>query len=355
MTDSPTSDATSFGLPPGALVHVGERRPGRVRMRLIRYNADHFDERELPLDADLPTLPAPDNQIVWIHVEGIHETAVIEKLGAWLQIHPLIQEDIMNAGQRPKVEDLADHLFFTLKRLTVSQDGGRLAMEQISIVVGPNVVVSFQESDEPVFAAIMDRLHAGKGRIRAMGADYLAHALMDILIDGYFLVLEALEVRADDLYDALEEDTSTAVLREIHNLKREGMILRRSVWPLRDVIGSLSRIESRLITESLRPYLRDLYDHAIRVLDSAEAFREVVAGMLDLFLSSISNRMNAVMKQLTIVATIFIPLTFIAGVYGMNFENMPLLKWPYGYPVALLGMGLIGFGMALYFKTKKWF
>ena len=355
MAGSPVAQATSFGLPPGALIHIGESRLAGVRMRLVRYNAERFEEKGLPLDAELPTLPAPGEEVTWIHVQGIHDAAVVERIGAWLGLHPLIQEDIMNSDQRPKVEDLDAYLFFSLKRLTVVEKSGALAMEQISLILGPGVVVSFQESDEPVFDAIMDRLRAGKGRIRTMGADYLAHALMDLLIDGYFLVMEALEARADDLYNAMEEDTSTAVLREIHNLKREGMTLRRAVWPLRDVIGSLSRIESRIISESLRPYLRDLYDHAIRVLDTAEAFREVVAGMLDLFLSSVSNRMNAVMQQLTIIATTFIPMTFLAGVYGMNFEHMPLLKWPYGFTAFLILTILMGGGMALYFKRKKWF
>ena len=269
-------------------------------------------------------------------------------------MHPLIQEDIVNTGQRPRAEDFEAYVFVVLKMM---YNGGKIGIvsEQVSLVLGPNFVISFQEQEGDVFDAIRERIRKEKGRIRKEGSDYLAYALLDAIVDNYFLVLEELGEEIERIEEKLVKDPTPRTLQTIHDLKRDSLFLRKSIWPLREVINGLVKSESLLIKPTTEIYLRDVYEHTIQVIDTVETFRDMISGMLDIYLSSISNRMNEVMKVLTIFAAIFIPLTFVAGIYGMNFKYMPELEWRWGYFMVLGLMAIIGGTLVAYFKNKKWF
>jgi len=341
------------GLPPGTLVHVGEKKVGKVRIIVIDYDESYFEEREVKSIEDcLPFKDKPN--VTWINIDSVNQLDIIEKIGEHFNIHPLVLEDIVNTGQRPKMEDFVDYIFITLKMLHYSDDQKETKAEQVSFLLGSNYVISFQENEGDVFDPIRERIRADKGRIRKMGADYLAYALMDAVVDNYFTILEKLSDRIENFEEELVVNPTPETLQAIHRLKREMIFLRKSVWPLREVINRLERWESSLINKSISIYLRDVYDHTIQVIDAIETFRDVLSGMLDIYLSSVSNRMNEVMKVLTIIATIFIPLTLIAGIYGMNFRFMPELEMPLGYPIILLSMFFVGMLMVAYFRKKKW-
>jgi magnesium transporter len=341
------------GLPPGTLVHIGERRTESVRITIIDYDESDFQERQVPaVEECFPFKATPT--VTWVNIDGIHDVETIEKLGKEFELHPLILEDVLNTTQRPKCEDFDNYIFIVLKMLSYDEYEGGLKAEQVSMVLGRNFVISFQEQVGDVFEQIRDRLRNSKGRIRKMDADYLAYSLIDAVVDNYFAILEKLGERIESMQEQLVADPSEKTLQQIHSVKREMIFLRKSVWPLRELIGSLERAESGLIKDTTEAYLRDLYDHTIQVMDTIESFRDTVSGMLDIYLSSISNRMNAVMKVLTIIATIFIPLTFIAGIYGMNFKYMPELGWSWGYAAALGVMAVVAILMLIYFRRKKW-
>jgi magnesium transporter len=292
--------------------------------------------------------------VTWINIDGIHEIDVIERLGRHFNLHPLALEDVVNTGQRPKLEDFADYLFVVLKMLAVAEEGSEITTEQLSVVLGSNWVLSFQENVGDVFDAIRERIRSNQGRIRKMGADYLVYCLIDAIVDNYFLVLERIGERIEEIEDEVVANPAPETLQALHQLKRQMIVLRKSVWPLREVISRLERWESPLISKATDIYLRDVYDHTIQVIDAVETFRDMLSGMLDIYLSSVSNRMNEVMKVLTIIATIFIPLTLVAGLYGMNFKYMPELEWPWSYPSVLLVMLAIGVVMLFYFRRKRW-
>jgi magnesium transporter len=279
---------------------------------------------------------------------------VIEQLGKHFSLHPLLLEDILHTEQRPKMEDFGEYLFFVLKMLYLEEGRHEILAEQVSLILGSNFVISFQEREGDVFKYVRERIRNSKGRIRKVGADYLAYALIDAIVDNYFIILERLGETIEELEEELVTNPVSDTLQTIHHLKREMIFLRKSVWPLREVISALERGESPLIQESTGVYLRDLYDHTIQVIDSVETFRDMVSGILDIYLSSVSNKMNEVMKVLTIIATIFIPLTFIAGIYGMNFEYMPELSWRWGYPAVWFVICAIFITMLAYFKRRKW-
>jgi len=341
------------GLPPGTLVHIGERKAEFVRITVIDYNEQNFQEKEVSaVEECLPFKATPT--VTWINIDGLHKIELIEKLGKEFDLHPLILEDILNTGQRPKFEDLGNNVFIVLKMLSYSDEKQTIQSEQVSLVVGPNFVISFQESVGDVFEQIRDRIRNSKGRIRKTGSDYLTYVLLDAIVDNYFLILEKFGEKIEYMGEELVAEPTEKTLQQIHSLKREMIFLRKSVWPLRELISSLERSESSLIKESTGIYLRDVYDHTIQVIDTVETFRDMVSGMLDIYLSSISNKMNAVMKVLTIIATIFIPLTFIAGIYGMNFKYMPELEWRWAYPVIWLIIAVIAICMLIYFRRKKW-
>jgi len=345
--------SNKVGLPPGTLVHIGEKKMEKTGISIIDYDESQFEEQRV--DAIEQCFPFKDKPTVtWINIDGIHEAEIIEKIGKHFEIHPLVLEDIMNSGQQPKAEDLEQYVFVILKMLSYDEETKEIKPEQVSLILGPNFVITFQEREGDVFNPIRDRIRKAKGRIRRMKADYLAYRLIDTIVDHYFIVLEKLAERIESLEEELVTNPTPETLQTIHALKRELIFLRRSVWPLREAVISLERGESALIHESTGIYLRDVYDHTIQVIDTVETFRDMVSGMLDVYLSSISNKMNEVMKVLTIIATIFIPLTFVAGVYGMNFKYIPELEWPWGYAACLILMGIIALVMVLYFRRKRW-
>lgn len=340
------------GLPPGSLVHIGERRAEGVRIEVISYDESSVLEATTArIEECFPFKEKPG--VTWINVEGLHQTEIIQKLGDCYGFHPLVLEDILNTDQRPKMEDYGDYLYIVLKMLH-SGKSAELRTEQVSLILGNNFVISFQEGPGDVFNALRERIRNGKGRIRRLSSDYLAYALIDAIVDNYFAVLEGLGERIEQVEEELLAIPKTATLQKIHELKREMIFLRRAVWPLREVISGLQRGESTLVADNTRLYLRDVYDHTIQVIDTIETSRDMLSGMLDIYLSSISNRMNEIMKFLTIVGTIFIPLTFIVGIYGMNFRHMPELEWHYGYFGVMGFMLLIAVGMLSYFRKKKW-
>jgi len=345
--------STKAGLPPGTLVHIGDKKVESVRITVIDYDEGHFEEKQV--DSVQACLPfRTTSTVTWINIDGIHDVQTIEQIGQMFELHPLMLEDILSTGQRPKSEEYAKNVFIVLRMLNYSQANNSVETEQVSLVLGPNFVLSFQERIGDVFDSVRDRLRNSKGRIRKLGPDYLAYALMDAMVDSYFVVLERLGDDIEVLEEELMSEPDNGTLRKIHFIKREMISLRRSIWPVRELISGLQRNESALITESTGLFIRDVYDHTIQIMDTIESFRDMVSGMLDIYLSSISNRMNAVMKVLTIIATLFIPLTFVAGIYGMNFENMPELKWRYGYAAVWGVMIVTALVMVAYFRKKKW-
>jgi len=341
------------GLPPGTLVHIGEKKKEKVKITIIDYHEKEFVEKEArTVEECFPFKEKPT--VTWINVDGVHDLEIIEKIGSHFGFHPLTLEDIANTTQRPKIEDFGDYIFLILRMLSYDEKKNEVKSEQVSLILGSNFVISFQEDVGDVFDPVRERIRKGKGRLRKMGADYLAYTLIDSIVDNYFLILEKLGEKIEFLEEELVTDPKTETLQEIHNLKREMIFLRKSVWPLREVISGLERSESDLIKESTGIFLKDIYDHTIQVMDTVEAYRDVLSGMLETYLSSISNRMNQVMKVLTVIATIFIPLTFIVGIYGMNFKYMPELEWRWGYLIIWLAMVVIAIFMIFYFKRKKW-
>ena len=341
------------GLPPGTLIHIGEEKVERAKVTIIDYDEDQFQEKEAKaVEECFPFRDKPT--VTWINIDGIHQVEVMEKIGTLFGIHPLILEDIMNTGQRPKMEDFEDYIFVVVKMIYYDDKDNEIRTEQLSVILGSNFVISFQEKEGDVFDPVRERIRNGKGRIRKMKPDYLAYALVDTIVDHYFVVLEKLGENIEDMEEELVTNPTPETLQTIHTLKRELIFLRKSVWPLREVINVLERGESSLINESTGIYLRDVYDHTIQVIDTIETFRDMVSGMLDIYLSSISNKMNEVMKVLTIIATIFIPLTFVAGIYGMNFKYIPELEWHWGYFAVLSLMVLVVSWMILYFRKKRW-
>jgi magnesium transporter len=352
VTDRNQTHASQQGLPPGTMVFVGKRRVAESVITVLDYDAEHCAETVLP-DPEACRAYLGRDTVTWINVTGLHDTALLAELGGIFSIHPLALEDIVNTGQRPKLETYGDTLFLVLKMLYRGADGA-VAVEQVSFLLGRTFVLSFQELEGDVFGRIRDRIRTSGGRIRRMGSDYLAYCLLDAIVDHYFVLIEDLQERIEVLQDAVLERCDSEVLQAIHALKREMIVLRRNLWPLREVVSGLERDESGLLGGAIAPYLRDVYEHTIQVLDTIDAFRDTLTGVLDMYMSMVSNRMNDVMKTLTVIATIFIPLTFIAGVYGMNFRHMPELEWRFGYAAALGIMALTGLAMALHFKRKRW-
>jgi magnesium transporter len=341
------------GLPPGTIVFVGEKRRERVKLSVISYDGLNFQEKEVSNVEEAVSF-RKKSSVTWLNIDGVHQPEIIEQIGKSFGVHPLVLEDIANTGQRPKMEDFNDYIFVVLRMLRFDEKENQTKTEQISMVLGPDFVVSFQEKEGDVFDIIRERLRSNKGRIRKMGADYLAYSLIDAVVDNYFMILEKLGEAIEEIEDKLVTNPRSETLQTIHDLKRETVFLRKSVWPLREVISRLERSESPIISKSTFVYLRDVYDHTIQVMDSVETFRDMLSGMLDIYLSSVSNRMNEVMKVLTVIATIFIPLTFIAGIYGMNFKFMPELGQPWGYPAVLILMLTIAVVMLIYFRRKRW-
>lgn len=352
---------------------ASEKPLERPKITIIDYDEQHYHEAEVKeveecfRFKDRPT-------VTWINIDGLHQMEVLEKLGSCYGIHPLVLEDILT-DQRPKIEDYDDYIFIVLKMLYYDEkgdkkaeerDGGEgeededdlgdtnLDMDQVSMILGPNFIISFKEKEVDVFNPLRDRLRTAKGKIRKQGSDYLAYSMIDAIVDHYFLIMEKLGDRFEDLEDVVVSNPEPGILPTIYNLKRDMLFLRKSVWPLREAISKMQRSDSPLVSEAIKIYLRDVYDHTIQVIENIETFRDMSASLLETYLSSLSNKLNEVIKLLTIISTIFIPLTFLAGLYGMNFRFMPELESPLGYPAVLILMLMVVVIMMVYFRKKEW-
>lgn len=338
---------------PGTVTYVGTKESAEFKLEIIDYNTDHFERfnSQTPQDA---FQFEEENRVTWINIDGLSNTREIEMLGKYYELHPLILEDIVNTNQRPKLDEYEDY-FFIVAKMLYHKDDGHLENEHISIVLGKDYVLTFQEAGQDVFDGVRERLSKAKGRIRSRGADYLAYALLDAIVDNYYVVIEEMS----DTIEQLEEQLFASrqgdeITLEIQELKRTMLRIRRAVYPLREVVGRLEKLEHSLIDEQTVNYLRDLYDHVTQVSENIEIYREMTWGLMDMYMTTINNKMNEVMKVLTIMASIFIPLTFIAGIYGMNFEYMPELQWKYSYFVLWGVMAVIFLLMLFYFKRKGW-
>jgi len=338
---------------PGSMIHLGEKKTEKLKITIIDYDKENFEEKEVSnIEECFKFKEKPS--VTWINIDGLHDVETIEKLGNNFGFHPLILEDIVNTQQRPKTEDFDDYLFIVLKMLRINDISSEIEAEQISIILGENFVISFQEYEGDVFTNVRERIRKNKGRIRKLKADYLSYSLVDAIVDNYFAILENYGEKIEYLENNLIKSPEPDTLEQIYKLKRTFLSLRKSVWPLRELIVFLTRGESELIAEKTSIYFRDVYDHIIQIIDTIESFRDMVTGMLDIYLSSVSNKMNEVMKVLTIFAAIFIPLTFLAGIYGMNFDVLPELHWKWSYLYWWISVIIVAGGMLFYFKKKKW-
>jgi magnesium transporter len=356
--ERPGSETQISELSPSAMLKTDETIVEKPKITIIHYDESHYHEAEIKEVEEcfvFKSKPA----VTWINVDGLHQVDILEKLGSCYGIHPLVLEDIVT-DQRPKIEDYDDYIFIVLKMLYYNENGdeelgdSKIDFDQVSIILGPNFIISFKEKEVDVFNPIRDRLRTAKGKIRKQGADYLAYSMIDSIVDHYFVIMEKLGDRFEELEDAVVASPKPEILPTIYNLKSDMLFLRKSVWPLREAISKMQRTDSHLVSESTKIYLRDVYDHTIQVIENIETFRDMSASLLETYLSSLSNKLNEVIKLLTIISTIFIPLTFLAGLYGMNFRYMPELESRWGYPVVLTLMFLVVAVMLAYFRRKGW-
>lgn len=339
------------GLPPGTLIYTGKHKLDTAQVLLFEYCEDRYVEQKA--HDRLPT-PQENNYTHWYDIRGLHNVRLIEDIGAKFDIHPLILEDILNIEQRPKFEEYDNGLFIIAEFLHFDHQTLEVETEQVSIFVGDRYIISFQEKETDLFAAVRERLEAAKGRLRKRGADYLAYALLDAVVDHYFEILDNIEEVLDNLESEILTQPGNHCKAQIHGLKLNSLYMRKHITPLREAVAQFSRCDAPIIQSETGLFLRDLYDHVVRVVDMLETQRDLLNGLYDLYLSGISYKMNNVMQILTIISTIFIPLTFLAGIYGMNFDNMPELHWKYGYFILLASMLLTALGLLYAFYKKKW-
>jgi len=353
MPDSLTNISDKAGMPPGTLVHVGDTHEAESRITVIDYSKENIEERIIgSIDEILPCLDS--NTVTWLNIEGLKDIIPIESVGRILNIHPLVLEDILNTHQRPKFEEHDNYLYIVLKSLSVENSTLSIGYEQISILMLNNLVVTFKEKKDDIFIPLMQRLKNGKGRIRNMGSDYLTYAVLDTIVDQMFFIIDSIDEIIETTEEHLLVNPTSGSLSAIQQIKRELIYIRKSISPLREVLAAIPRSDSPLIQEKTHIYFRDVYDHVLRITETIESHRDMLTGLLDIYMSSVSNKMNEVMKVLTVFASIFIPLTFIAGIYGMNFEYMPELKWKWAYPTLWIAFILIPIVLIIYFKRKKW-
>ena len=347
--------AKKVGLSPGTVVFTGKKINGNVKIEIIDYKENYLMEKKVENLEECFKFRESES-VTWINVEGLYDTEIIEKIGNYYGIHALTLEDIAQIEQRSKIEIFENYIFIVVKMLSYNENSQSVESEHIGIVLGRNFVISFQEGKEgDVFNPLRERIRGGKGRIRNMGVDYLCYAIVDIIIDNYLIIREKIGEKIEEMEELLMENPNENVIKEIYRMRSEVLFLRKNTAPLREIAVKMENSGSELITEKTEAFLRDLYDHTIQAVETVEIYREMVASLRELYLSSLSNKMNQVMRVLTTISTIFIPLTFIAGVYGMNFENMPELKTRYGYFIILAVMSGISFVMYRYFKSKEWF
>lgn len=344
------------GTAPGTLRAPEERRVEEVSISVMEYDAEGVNEWSTGSIEEALTRRA-GRGVTWIDVVGLHDVELVQRLGEVFDLHNLALEDVLNTGQRPKLEVHDDHLFVIMRLI---HQGSVLESEQISLFVGEGFLLTFQEIPGDVFDGVRERIRHGRGRIRSRGSDYLAYAVIDSIVDNFFPVLEELGARLESLEEEVIEDPDQATVRGLHTARKDLLALRRAAWPEREVVSLMERLESPLMERETRIFLRDCYDHAVQILDLVETYRDLATSLLDLYLSTVSNRMNEVMKVLTVLASIFIPLTFLAGIYGMNFDpgsgpwNMPELHWEWGYPAFWVVSVLLAGGLLLLFKRKDW-
>lgn len=342
---------SKIGLPPGTPIYTGHAKEIETEINVIDYNKSEYFERD-HVNLKFKYNEIPEGFVRWVKVTGLATQDILEKLCNSFKLHPLVIEDILNPFQRPKFEDYGDYIFIVLKMINFKL--GKIIVEQVSIILGANFVLSFEEQKSKVFNIIIDRIKIPKGQVRFKGPDYLMYVIIDVVVDNYFLIIEDFGLIIEQIEDVLVYNPKPEVLQQIYDLKREMIEIRKSIWPLRELINRLQREDSKLISDELQLYLRDIYDHIFRITDLMENYREIIFGMLDMYLSSVSNKMNDIMKVLTIISTVFIPLSFLTGFYGMNFQNMPELTNPFSYPI-LIGVMISIFSiMLIYFRKRKW-
>lgn len=346
--------AKKSGLPPGTPSYTGDKAKAASSVTMITYDIQHHEEK-VSKTLEAFSFDPQSSGVTWVNVEGLSDTSIVEELAKRFNLHPLTVEDILNVEQRPKVEEFEGYLFITLKQLVWQTKSSTFAISQLSLVCGHNFVLSFQEHDTTLFDSIKKRLQSNSHqRMREHGSDYLVYRLIDTVIDEYFVVLEVLGDQIEKAESQIVSSPNTQSSRIIYRLKRQLLLLRKAIWPMREALSHLMHVEDKLITPFTRVYLRDVYDHTVQAIDTLETFRDMLSSMLDMYISSLTNRMNEVIKTLTIIATIFIPITFIASIYGMNFTYMPELHWRYGYPAVWCLILVITGMMMVYFRRKKW-
>ena len=338
---------------PGTLIYTGSKISDKIKVEIIEYSPDHYEKINTN-DVEAAFDKKGTDRVTWINIDGLSLTDQIEKLGNNYKLHPLILEDIVDTSQRPKIDEYPDYLFVVFKMLYYNE-AGDFVNEHISLVLGSDFVLTFQEADGDVFDSLRQRIENSKGRIRNAGSDYLMFAIMDAVVDHYFTLIETMSDRIETLEDILFlNEPEKDITQEIQELKREVLRIRKAVYPFREVVNRIEKIDNHLIDERTLTYIRDLYDHVVQVTESIDIYREMTWGLMDMYMTTISNKMNEVMKVLTIMASIFIPLTFMAGIYGMNFDNMPELHYRYSYYYLWGAMILVFVGLLWYFKRKKW-
>jgi len=344
------------GQPPGTLVHVGDVHELTPRVTCLIYSPDEIQETEIQVDLEsfLSSHALDGQHLMWLSVEGVHDVDIIRRIGGIFRIDNLTLEDIADTGQRPKIEEFPDYGFMTIRAIEMDKSTGRLFPEQISIIFNSKFLITFRERITPLFDPIKQRMALPKGRIRNSGVDYLLYSVIDLIVDNYFNVLEKIGEKIESIEHLVVKGPSRSTLELIHHLKTDLLFLRKSVWPMREISNRMISGDIPYVEESTKPYLRDVLDHTIHAVDTVETYRDIVSGMLDIYLSAVSNKLNETMKVLTIIATIFIPLTFLCGWYGMNFKYMPELDWRYGYPMVIVIALTTAVIMVIAFKRKKW-
>ncbi|NCS90232.1 MAG: magnesium and cobalt transport protein CorA [Ignavibacteria bacterium CG2_30_36_16] len=347
------------GSSPGTFIFTGEQKVSDVSINLYEYDATEFHEKKLNNVEELNDYINKKNNI-WINICGLHAVDTLGRVGEIFNIHPLVIEDILNVGSSPKIEDYENYLFIVAKRLYMQNEGIEVAQEQISFILRENILLTFHEIEGDDFNSIRERLRENKGRLRKQGIDYLICRLLDAMVDNYFSVVDFIDKKIEDIEDEIIEKPNQTSLEEIHHLRKELIKFKRATVPIRDILFMIERENFPVFKKSTFPFLRDINDHIKQILDLIENYREITNGLMEVYLSSASRKMNEIMKLLTIISTIFIPLTFIVGIYGMNFNtnisslNMPELNWKFGYPIVLITMGMIAALLVIWFKRKKW-
>ena len=339
--------------PPETVVSTGDIKVEKTRRSVITYSPDHFDEQTVDAVDDCAPLRNATSP-TWLRIIGLHETDSLQKLGECLGLHPMVIEDLLDTTQRSKIEFFDDYIFIVARVFKAEKESLGVDAEQVGMVVFDNLVVTFEEGGVDVFSPVKERLRTSKGRGRQMGADYLVYSLLDAIVDAYFEIIEEIGERLEDLEESIVTDPKAEALQGVHELRTDISYIRRCVWPLREVMSSLERGETTLISEAVTVYLRDVYDHTIQLIDAIETYQEIVSNLVDIYLSGVSNRMNEIMKRLTVVATIFIPLTFLVGVYGMNLKSMPEYNWTWAYPALWGLMVTTAVAQVAYFRKRGW-